>query len=126
MTQEQEEYWTSTEQLLEEANRIVPLEVEFKGKKIKMAWKEIAEGVEIDVEPATKTLDEMSPKEQMDFNLKILTAEALARIKSAGEQEGCFNKNVITKEIWNKFPQRLRGIILNEMFQITQTREKRF
>lgn len=122
----QEEYWTSTEQLLDEANRIVFLEVEFKDKKLKLAWKEISEGVELDIEPTTKSLEEMTPKEQMDFNLKILTAEALARIKSAGEQEGCFNKNVITKEIWNKFPQRLRGLILDGMFQITQMREKRF
>jgi hypothetical protein len=130
MTENQEavkqDYWITTEELLDEANRIVFIEVEFKSKKIKLAWKEIIESADLEIEPVTKSFDEMTPAEQTDFNLKILTAEALARIKAAGEQEGCFNKNVITKEVWNKIPQRIRGMILNEMFQITKVREQRF
>jgi len=124
--EEKDEYWVSTEQLLDEANKIVPLEIEYNKKKLKLAWKEILESTELDIEPMEKSFDEMTPKEQVDYNIKLLTSEALARIKTAGEQEGCFNKNVITKEIWMKIPQRLRGMILNEMFQITKVREQRF
>ena len=126
MVDEVTEYWETIEQLLDEANRVVFLEVDYKGKKIKLAWKEIMEGTDIDIDPLDKSMEEMTPKEQVNFNVKILTAEALARIASAGEQVGCFNKNVITKEIWKKFPQRIQGMILNEMFQITKARESRF
>jgi hypothetical protein len=126
MEQDEQKYWVSTEQLLDEANRIVFLEVEFNKKILKLAWKEIIESAELDIDEIPKPFDEMTPKEQVDFNMKILTAEALARIKAAGEQEDCFNKNVITRETWEKLPQRIRGQILNKMFQITTEREKRF
>lgn len=126
MVNEEKQYWESTEQLLDEVNRIVFIEVDYKGKKIKLAWKEIMEGVELDIDPSLKPMGEMTPAEQLDFNVKILTAEAIARIKSAGVQEGCLNKNVVTREIWNKFPQRIQGMIINEMFQLIQVREKLF
>jgi hypothetical protein len=126
MEEKQEEYWNSVEQLLDEANRIVFIEVEFNKKKIRLAWKEITEATELDIGDIPKPFDNMTPSEQLKFNSAVLTAEALARIKAAGEQEGCFNKNVITKDIWEKLPQRVRVQILDKMFQLTQAREQRF
>lgn len=124
--EQKKEYWTTTDELLDEANRTVFIEVDYNGKLIRLAWKEISEGVELDVELPDKPIEEMNKDEQAKYNMLILGAEALARIMSAGEQEGCFNKNVITKDIWDKFPPRIRALILNEMFQLTKVREERF
>lgn len=121
-----EYYWESVEQLLDEAKKVRYIDVEYNGKKIKIAWKEIIEAVDLDVDIPDKTYADMDNKEKQDFNLKILEAEALARIKEAGECADCFNHNKIDKDLWAKFPSRLKALIINELFQVNKTLEKRF
>ena len=119
------ENWTSIEQLLEEANAIHFVEPEFRGKKLRVAWKEIPESRELDID-MPKTFDEMTPKEKLAFQSKLLESEALARIQEAGRQDGCFNDNVLTRETWDKLPQRVRTLIVSEILEVNKILERRF
>jgi hypothetical protein len=123
---EEKYYWESIEQLLDEAKKVHILEIEYNDKNFKLAWKEIMESTDLDMDIPDKSYSEMNIKEKQDFNMKILEAEALARIKEAGEVEGCFNKNKIDKMMWSKFPSRLKALVINELFQVNKALEKRF
>ena len=123
---EEKQYWESIEQLLDEAKKVRTLDVDYNEKTFKIAWKEILESADLEIDVPEKPYSDMNAKEKQDFNMKILEAEALARIKEAGEQVGCFNNNKIDKEMWSKLPSRLKAQIINELFQVNKILEKRF
>jgi hypothetical protein len=112
---EEKYYWESIEQLLDEAKKVHILEIEYNDKNFKLAWKEIMESTDLDMDIPDKSYSEMNIKEKQDFN-----------IKEAGEVEGCFNKNKIDKMMWSKFPSRLKALVINELFQVNKALEKRF
>jgi hypothetical protein len=117
--------WTSIEQLLEEANAIHFIEPEYRGKKVRLAWKEIPEGKELDLD-MSRSFEDMTPKERMKFQSNLLEAEALARIEEAGRQEGCLNDNMMDKDTWGKFPQRLKTVIISDILELNKILERRF
>lgn len=122
---EEETKWTSIEQLLDEANAIHFIEPEYRGKKARLAWKEIPEGKELDLD-ISRSFEDMTPKERMKFQSDLLEAEALARIEEAGKQDGCLNDNIMDKVTWSRFPQRLKTVIISEILELNKILERRF
>lgn len=125
--EEKKPMWNSIDELLEETNAVHFVEVVYRNKTLRVAWKEANVGsTEVQTLGETKPYEEMTPTEKADYNLKLLELEALARITAAGEQKDCFASNMITKDVWNKFPSRIRVQLMNEMFELSKNLEKRF
>jgi len=117
--------WQTVEELLVEYEQTHFVSVSYMGRELKLAWKEISDIQGLDL-LADKPWAEMTSKEQEDFNLKVMDLETLARIERAGENPECFNNNKITKEIWEKLPKRVRVMVMNGIFRLTDNLEKRF
>jgi len=124
---EKKEMWNSIDELLVETNAVHFVESLYRGKTIRLAWKEASvESTEANILSDGKTYDDMSPLERNDYNLKLLELETLARLTAAGKQDGCFADNMITKDIWDKLPSRVRVQLMNEIFELSKNFEKRF
>lgn len=120
-----DEYWTSAEELIRLMEQKTFVEVTFKGRKLRLAWKEIPVGHKINV-TFPKPISEMTPEEKETAMKDSIIAETLARIAEAGETEGCFNNNILSKETWEKFPDRLKSMIISEMYDLKNTLMKDF
>ena len=126
MEEKNAEEWTSIEQLLEEASAIHFVDAIYRGKTIRLAWKEITEGRELDLDASSTPYKDLTDKDKMKFNAKLLQAETLARIHEAGPNDACLNGNVVSKEDWYKLPEIVRSRIVNEVLEISKSLEDRF
>jgi len=118
---EEEETWKDIDELLAEANSTHFVKLKFRGKVVKVAWKELSED---EIAAKTISLDrfkEMPKIEQDKLLTEWLEDDVLAKIKKAGKTEGCLNSNEIDKDAWKKLPARIR---LSVTMDILETRDE--
>jgi hypothetical protein len=114
-----EENWRSIEELLTESRKTHVAECEWKGRKVKVAWKELEEADDVPGIGDGEALgfQDMTPADKAKFLRKLAEAELVARITKVGKYEGCLNDNILPMEVWKELPLRLRMQLISVVFE---------
>jgi len=124
--QTEEEQWDSVDELLVEISKTHFSETSYRGKTIRVAWKELDDDDSIEEIETFPVDTQLNKKDERKLLSDIVEKTTLAMIKKAGTQENCFNKNKIDEKTWKAIPYRIRAQLISDVLDTKRALEKRF
>lgn len=119
-TKDVEPVWEKIDDLLAEVNSIHYAETKYRGKLVRIAWKELSEE---DIRKKMLDMNELRKlsREEQESKLEVwLNTDIIEKIAKAGEVKGCLNNNKISMEIWKSLPTKVRNELSAD---VLETRE---
>jgi hypothetical protein len=118
--EEAEPVWEKIDDLLVEVNSIHYAQTKYRGKLVRVAWKELSED---DIRKKMLDMNELRKLDKAEQETKLetwLNEDIVAKIKKAGDVKGCLNGNKVTIDVWKSLPTKVRNEISAD---VLETRE---
>lgn len=123
--EEKEEIWLSVDELLTEQNKTHFATSRYRKKLIKFGWKELSDE-EMEANPISTIDDKGTEKERTKRSEDWLMNDFLARVKKAGEMDGCTNKNILDEKLWKSLPKRVKNELYADVMGLKNSLSRDF